>query len=151
MSVEISSGVLGMSGAVERSGPPPKISSVLSAGAIFEDCRVIGLSLIGQARGGNCTPSTPHRRPLANTRPIRSIEDKYAGAKRKGHRVVPLIHEVFGGIESRAVKLLHEAALRMRGRDSSGEDPAATDAPWSAPSLPPYALQTISIALQAAL
>ena len=78
-----------------------------------------------------------------------AIEDKYVHARRKGHIVVPLLHEVFGGIAPETIKFVAEAAARTRGRKlADHDDPSA---PWSAPTLSPYLFQSISVALQTAV
>lgn len=78
-----------------------------------------------------------------------AIEDKYVHARRKGHIVVPLLHEVFGGIAPETIKFVAEAAARTRGRKlADHDDPSA---PWSAPTLSPYLFQSISVALHTAV
>ncbi len=101
---------------------------------------------------GEGKPGSPHaaRAAFAATAVglCPEIRAHYEGAARAHHKVIPLIHETFGGIAPDGMALLLQARERMRGRDLY--DTEAVDAPWSAPSLPSYALQTISIALQTA-
>ena len=68
---------------------------------------------------------------------------KYAGALEKGHTVVPVIIETFGGMAPDAVSLLNRWAARARGKTPPGEEP-----PWCARNYVPYWSQIISAAAQ---
>ena len=97
---------------------------------------------------GAPTDPAARRAACAGTAPQyqAKIDKKYAPATRGGHRVVPLLHEVSGAIAPITLKFLAETAARARGRRM--EDFDDVNAPWSAPTLSPYLVQSISIALQ---
>ena len=73
----------------------------------------------------------------------RKIEEKYQDAKRRGHEVLPVVHESFGGFNKVAADLLMYLAMRARRKTPAGEEP-----PWAARSFVPYHSQLISAAVQ---
>ena len=76
---------------------------------------------------------------------LASIAEHYSTAHAKGHKTIPLIHEVSGAVHPTALKLLAEAIRRMKGRRLDEYD--VPDAPWSAPTLRPFLLQSLSVAI----
>ena len=71
------------------------------------------------------------------------VNAKYVDAIRKGHLVVPIIHETFGGFGPEAADLLMRLAVRARRKTPDGEEP-----PWAARTFVPYHSQLISAAVQ---
>ena len=72
-----------------------------------------------------------------------AVDAKYGPAAKLGHTVVPVITEVFGGVEAAAVSLLNDWAARARGKTPPGEEP-----PWCARNYVPYWSQILSKAVQ---
>ena len=91
-------------------------------------------------------PDAAHAAFAATAPPIlASIASHYSTAHAKGHKTIPLIHEVSGAVHPTALKLLGEATRRMNGRRLNTHD--VPDAPWSAPTLRPFLLQSLSVAI----
>ena len=87
---------------------------------------------------------------FASTAPnlVTSIRKKYDGAIRQGCEVVEVILECSGGLHIHGQRLLSRASLRAHGRAMLKDDP---NAPWSAPTLRPYTLQAMSVALHSSI
>ena len=69
---------------------------------------------------------------------------KYAEALKGGHRVVPLIHEVFGGLAKSADAFMRE--LSVLRKHALGTD--SVHATWAARSFGSFWRQRLSIAIQ---
>ena len=72
-----------------------------------------------------------------------AVDAKYRAALDTHHTVVPVITEVFGGVEADTVSLLNGWAARARGKTPPGEEP-----PWCARNYVPYWSQILSKAVQ---
>ena len=108
-------------------------AAVYAFGATEHDLRV---EILGERAGSAAAPLEP--RPDGVPR-----KAKYQHALDGGHRVVPLIHEVFGGLASEADAFMRELA-RLR-KNALGAD--SVHASWSARSFAPFWRQRLSLAL----
>ena len=110
-------------------------ASVYPFGATEYDLRI---SILGEHAGTAAAPLLPR----ADGKPHPTA--KYESAIQGGHRVVPIIHEIFGGLAHEAVAFLAELGrLRSQALGADGEH-----ATWAARSFMPFWRQRISIAVQ---
>ena len=108
-------------------------AAVYAFGATEHDLRI---EILGERAGTAATPLEPP--PGGEPRTA-----KYQHALDGGHRVIPLIHEVFGGLASDADAFMRELA-RLR-KHALGAD--SVHATWAARSFAPFWRQRLSLAI----
>ena len=108
--------------------------AVYAFGATEYDLR---LQILGDQAGTAAAPLIPR----ADGKPHEPA--KYKNALDGGHRVMPLIHEVFGGMAPDAAAFLAELG-RMRSHALGADSVYAT---WAAQSFVPFWRQRLSIAV----
>ena len=99
--------------------------AALAFGATEYDLRI---SILGERAGSAAEPLVPRRDDKPHPRA------KYEAALDGGHRVVPLIHEIFGGMAHEAVAFLRELS-RLRAHDLGADSVHAT---WAAQAFVPF-------------
>ena len=109
--------------------------AALAFGATEYDLRI---SILGEHAGSAAEPLAPRLDGKPHPRA------KYEAALDGGHRVVPLIHEIFGGMAHEAVAFLRELS-RLRAHDLGADSVHAT---WAAQAFVPFWRQRLSIAVQ---